>query len=73
MEVITFESEAFKALMSKIEALEEKLSSKAPEEWLDNQDLTQMLKISKRSLQSYRDSGKIPFYKIGNKILNRRY
>ena len=51
MEVITFESEAFKALMSKIEALEEKLSSKAPEEWLDNQDLTQMLKISKRSLQ----------------------
>ena len=72
MEVITFESEAFKALINKLETLEEKLSSMITEEWLDNQDVIQMLKISKRSLQTYRDSGKLPYHRIGNKILYRR-
>ena len=72
MEVITFESEAFKALINKLEALEEKILSTATEEWLDNQDVIQMLKISKRSLQTYRDSGKLPYYRIGSKILYRR-
>lgn len=31
------------------------------EELLDNQDLLQMLKISHRSLQRYRSSGKLPY------------
>lgn len=38
------------------------------EELLDNQDLLQMLKISSRSLQRYRSSGKLPYYTISGKI-----
>ena len=38
------------------------------EELLDNQDLLQMLKISTRSLQRYRSSGKLPYYTISGKL-----
>nr|WP_315254555.1 helix-turn-helix domain-containing protein [uncultured Flavobacterium sp.] len=38
------------------------------EELLDNQDILQMLKISTRSLQRYRSSGKLPYYTISGKI-----
>lgn len=38
------------------------------EELLDNQDLLQMLKISNRSLQRYRSTGKLPYYTISGKI-----
>lgn len=72
MEVITIESEAYKALADRFEALEEKIGSPRAEEWLDNQDVCQLLKISKRTLQSYRDSGKIPYHRMGNRILYLR-
>lgn len=38
------------------------------EELLDNQDILQMLKISPRSLQRYRSSGRLPYYTISGKI-----
>ncbi|ASV79795.1 DNA-binding protein [Elizabethkingia anophelis] len=38
------------------------------EELLDNQDLLLMLKISHRSLQRYRSSGKLPYYTISGKL-----
>ena len=38
------------------------------EELLDNQDLLQMLKISQRSLQRYRSSGKLAYYTISGKL-----
>ena len=38
------------------------------EELLDNQDVLQMLKISNRSLQRYRSSGKLAYYTISGKI-----
>lgn len=38
------------------------------EELLDNQDVLQMLKISARSLQRYRSSGRMPYYTISGKI-----
>ncbi len=38
------------------------------EELLDNQDVLQMLKVSSRSLQRYRSSGKLPYYTISGKI-----
>lgn len=37
------------------------------EEWLDNEAVCRRLGISKRTLQSYRDTGKIPFSMIGHK------
>lgn len=33
--------------------------------------LSQYLKLTKRTLQEYRNSGKLPFYQIGGKILYR--
>jgi hypothetical protein len=75
MNVITIESDAFEKIMERLKALEEKftdLNFKAntplSEKWLDNQEVTQLLNISKRTLQHYRDERKIAFTQIGNKI-----
>lgn len=43
-------------------------SSVDGEELLDNQDLFLMLKVSSRSLQRYRSSGKLPYYTISGKL-----
>ena len=47
----------------------EQLIGNPPEtdEWLDNEAVCRRLGISKRTLQSYRDTGKIPFSMIGHK------
>ncbi|GHU91134.1 DNA-binding protein [Bacteroidia bacterium] len=37
------------------------------ETWLTNTDICALLKISKRTLQSYRDVGILPFSQIGHK------
>ena len=75
MNVITIESDAFKQIMGKLKNLDDKfvelkMEANTPlsERWLDNQDVMLLLKISKRTLQSYRDESKIPFSQIGNKI-----
>ncbi|MGI6242774.1 MAG: helix-turn-helix domain-containing protein [Prevotella sp.] len=47
----------------------EQLIGNPPEtdKWLDNEAVCRRLGISKRTLQTYRDSGKIPFSMIGHK------
>ena len=47
----------------------EKLIGNPPEteQWLDNEAVCKRLGISKRTLQSYRDTGKIPYSMIGHK------
>jgi excisionase family DNA binding protein len=40
-------------------------------QYLTDRDLSKLLKISRRCLQDYRTEGKIPFYRIGGKILYR--
>ena len=40
---------------------------RADKEWLDNQDVCELLNISKRTLQHYRDYGILPFSIIGKK------
>ena len=42
------------------------------EDWLDNQDVMQILHISPRTLQTLRSNGTLPFSRIGNKIYYRR-
>lgn len=41
------------------------------ESFLTDTELAQHLKLTKRTLQEYRSTGKIPFYQIGGKILYR--
>jgi len=71
MEVITLQSEAYKELIAQLDAINNRLTAKEKEPkevWLDNQELMQTLKISKRTAQHYRDSGMISFSQVGNKI-----
>ncbi|MGV8963371.1 MAG: helix-turn-helix domain-containing protein [Candidatus Saccharimonadaceae bacterium] len=51
-----------------IENFQKKRNNIDGEELLDNQDLLQMLKISTRSLQRYRSTGKLPYYTISGKL-----
>lgn len=39
-----------------------------PEAWYDNQEFMQMMFISKRTAQHYRDSKIVSFSQVGNKI-----
>lgn len=78
MNVITIESEAFQAIMNNFECLNKKfeeLAKKAntplSEVWFDNQDVCELLKISKRTLQTYRDEKMLPFSQINHKIYYR--
>jgi AraC-like DNA-binding protein len=42
------------------------------EDWLDNQDVMQVLHVSPRTLQTLRSNGLLPFSRIGNKLYYRR-
>ena len=71
MEVVTIQSEAFQQIIAKIEAINTKLTQneKQPkEQWLDNKELMELLKISKRTAQHYRDNALISFSQVGSKI-----
>ncbi|MDG2432877.1 helix-turn-helix domain-containing protein [Flavobacterium sp.] len=58
----------FDILSEHITDIQKKRNNIDGEELLDNQDLLQMLKISNRSLQRYRSTGKLPYYTISGKI-----
>ncbi len=68
------DTDAFNQLMKKLDAIEEKLnvSFHQPEDlWWDNEQLSNYLNISTRTLQSYRDNGAIKFSQYGSKIWYR--
>jgi hypothetical protein len=73
MKVITIEDVAFQEIVNKLEAISSKLNKNKGttplnEIWMDNQDVCELLHISKRTLQHYRDTAKLPFSQIGAKI-----
>lgn len=51
-----------------IDSLTHKHFNPLEERWLDNQEVCHILKISKRTLQSYRDNGTLAFSQAGSKI-----
>lgn len=62
-------------IMTRLDILDEELGDAKNrhnvidgDELMDNQDLLQMLKVSPRSLQRYRSSGKLPYYTISGKL-----
>ena len=71
METIILSKEQFDAIMSKIDDIQNKINSKnqpKQEVFLDNEEFIKMLKISRRTAQTWRDEGKISFSQVGNKI-----
>lgn len=79
-ELITRESnERVKSFFSSLErlssAIEDLFVGRKPtlngESFYTDKELAEKLKISRRSLQDYRNEGRIPYIKLGGKILYR--
>ncbi len=73
MELVTLTSEAFLKIASKIDNLysvldKNKKANPLSDTWLDIQEVCLLLKVSKRTLQKYRDKGILPYSQIGGKI-----
>ena len=74
MEMYIIEKQVLDELTCRLETLKTKLDSLyansgvAPVKWLDNQQACIRLSASKRTLQNLRDSGILPFTKIGAKV-----
>ena len=78
-ETITRDNEKVALLLEKMNRLMENMESLAEnykpvlggERFLTDKELSAMLKISRRSLQDYRNEGRIPYIQLGGKILCR--
>jgi hypothetical protein len=71
MEAIILTKDQYTELLTKLETISSQLGTKADakkETFLDNQEFLQLMKISKRTAQTWRDEGKISFSQVGNKI-----
>ena len=79
MEVITFDSEAYKALIRKIERIDacireqaEKASAAAApdpaEIWLDDKEAATLLELSQRTLQRLRTRGEVTYSIRGGRV-----
>ncbi|WP_341832750.1 helix-turn-helix domain-containing protein [Sphingobacterium thalpophilum] len=75
MEVIAIQKSAFDGMTNELEALLE-LTENATrkytpifkeEKWLDNQEVCLMMNITKRTLQTYKDKGLLPYSKLNRK------
>lgn len=78
MEIITIEARTFEAMMvgfetlaKEVEVLYQQNGDKGMQKWLDNQEVCELLKISKRTLQTYREKGLLPFSQVGHKMYYR--
>ena len=78
-ETITRDNEKVALLLEKMNRLMENMESLAEnykpvlggERFLTDKELSATLKISRRSLQDYRNEGRIPYIQLGGKILYR--
>jgi hypothetical protein len=73
MEVITIETSAFQQIVNSISELKEVLTRKGnrnplSETWIDVSETCMLLKVSKRTLQTYRDNRILPYSQISAKV-----
>ena len=76
MENLNVPSDVVTRLIQALDRVDALLETKPKEQhlserWLDIQEACQVLKISKRTLQAYRDNKILPFSQIGGKIYFR--
>jgi len=80
MEILDRKSTEVNSLLSAMDELlntiQQALKNRTPhlndEKFLSNRDVCKMLQISSRTLQDWRDTGKIPFIQIKGKILYKQ-
>lgn len=75
MEIVNIEKNALERLRSRFLDFKEQVLKLCNQhrmrkmgDWLDNQDVCLLLNISSRTLQTYRDTGKIGFSRINHKM-----
>lgn len=61
-------SQEIKTIKTYIEFFRKTRLEKFNEAWIDGQDVMQVLHISKRTLQSLRDSGSLPYSRLNGKF-----
>ncbi|GAB2960611.1 hypothetical protein GCM10027048_30530 [Hymenobacter coalescens] len=76
MQVIVLQSEAYDQLQQNtfayVRKLMEQERKKSVIEWLDNNEAAGLLKVTKRTLQNWRDEGLIGFSQVHGKIYYNR-
>ena len=75
MEVISIERSTYEELLTsfnsfvaQMRAIADRGTDKKLGNWLDNQDVCQMLNISPRTLQTFRDNGTLAYSQINRKV-----
>lgn len=74
MEIISIHTEVLDSLIKNLKDLTEEVEQICRNEdytlqvWLDNQDVCEILNVSKRTLQSYRDTGRLAYSRMDRKI-----
>ena len=78
MEIVSIEKKTFEAMVAKfdrfvsrMDAICQQQGEKRMTEWMDNQDVCQMLNISPRTLQTLRDNGTLAYSQINHKTYYR--
>ncbi len=74
MEAVILTKDQYQDILAKIEAINTSISknNKEPkDEFLDNQEFLQLMNISKRTAQTWRDEGIVAFSQVGGKIYYR--
>lgn len=68
-ELMAMQVQMFKLLQDVMAFLKARLNGQPLAQlWLDNQDVSMALHLSKRTLQTLRDNGTLPYARIQNKI-----
>jgi hypothetical protein len=61
-------SQEIKDIKARIDLFRQSRAERLKDTWLDNQDVMQTLHISKRTLQTFRTNGTIPYSRIQGKF-----
>lgn len=72
MEIVAIEGNTFEQIKNRFADFAKQVkvlcgNSRNNKQWLGNTEVCELLKISHRTLQSYRDNGTLPYSQIGRK------
>lgn len=74
MDVVLLSSQQYQDLLKRLDVIQSEVSNKQKspaDTFIDNQEFIQIMNISKRTGQAWRDEGIISFSQIGSKIYYR--
>lgn len=74
MDVVLLSSQQYQDLLKRLDKIQQEVSNKQKspvDTFIDNQEFIQVMNVSKRTAQSWRDEGIISFSQIGSKIYYR--